>query len=424
MTVGRWQLFPDLMPEKFAALKAEIAERGVIVPVVIDAETGEVIDGHHRLRAVEQLRSEGAKVAPYPREVRAFVDDEERTTVALALNLARRHMTREQRGELVATLRGRGWSVRRIASVTGIPSSTVGDDLSIVRDRTISEPARIDRKGGGTYPARRPSIMVSSDRDQHRAESALRALGETAPSRSLDLKGAEAKAREARLARMRSTDVPERIDGPRYELRLGDLREAWADLPDRSVDAFVTDPPYDNAGVPLFEDLARLALRVLKPGRLAAVYCGHVALPEEMALLEAGGLAYVWHGVNVLPGLHSNVRVHLINGHHRSVLLYSAGRYQPRRWIHDAHTVGDGRGGPESRPLHAWQQAVGPCSHWVRSASEPGEVVFDPFVGSGTTAVAAVTEGRRFLGGDIDPASVETTRQRLAELSDAEVTPA
>ncbi|HVB27379.1 MAG TPA: ParB N-terminal domain-containing protein, partial [Mycobacteriales bacterium] len=75
MTVGRWQLFPDLMPEKFAALKAEIAERGVIVPVVIDAETGEVIDGHHRLRAVEQLRSEGAKVAPYPREVRAFVDD-------------------------------------------------------------------------------------------------------------------------------------------------------------------------------------------------------------------------------------------------------------------------------------------------------------------------------------------------------------
>jgi DNA modification methylase len=52
----------------------------------------------------------------------------------------------------------------------------------------------------------------------------------------------------------------------------------------------------------------------------------------------------------------------------------------------------------------------------VRAVSEPGEVVFDPFLGSGTTAVAAVTEGRRFLGGDIDPACVETTRRRLMEL--------
>jgi DNA modification methylase len=51
--------------------------------------------------------------------------------------------------------------------------------------------------------------------------------------------------------------------------------------------------------------------------------------------------------------------------------------------------------------------------------SEPGETVFDPFVGSGTTAVATVTEGRRFLGGDIDPAYVETTRRRLMELAES-----
>ena len=48
--------------------------------------------------------------------------------------------------------------------------------------------------------------------------------------------------------------------------------------------------------------------------------------------------------------------------------------------------------------------------------SEPGEVVLDPFVGSGTCAVAALSEGRRFLGGDLDPACVETTRQRIEEL--------
>lgn len=51
--------------------------------------------------------------------------------------------------------------------------------------------------------------------------------------------------------------------------------------------------------------------------------------------------------------------------------------------------------------------------HWVEMVTEPGETVFDPFCGSGTTGVAALETGRRFLGGDVDPAHVETTRQRL-----------
>jgi DNA modification methylase len=44
--------------------------------------------------------------------------------------------------------------------------------------------------------------------------------------------------------------------------------------------------------------------------------------------------------------------------------------------------------------------------------------VFDPCCGSGTTALAAITEGRRFLGGDLDPACVETARRRLKELTE------
>jgi len=65
---------------------------------------------------------------------------------------------------------------------------------------------------------------------------------------------AEELVRDARMSQLRKTKVPERIDGSAYEIRLGDLSEVWADVPDGSVDAIVTDPPYDKAGVPLFED--------------------------------------------------------------------------------------------------------------------------------------------------------------------------
>ena len=51
MAADRWQLMPDLTEDEYAALKADIAAQGVLVPIVFDADTGKVIEGHHRLRA-------------------------------------------------------------------------------------------------------------------------------------------------------------------------------------------------------------------------------------------------------------------------------------------------------------------------------------------------------------------------------------
>ena len=407
-----YQLLPDLSVDEFAALKADIATNGVRVPVVVTAESGSVLDGHHRIKAVEELRAEGRKVPDHPRQVVRFTDDEERASFVLAANLFRRHLTKAQRRELVAGLRAKGWSLRRIGDALGIGPATVHRDLGTDPDVAVAE--RIVGKDGRSQPAKRPpSLFVTSRRDEGRARAALAALPEGAQPTSL--LRAEERARQAGYRERReAADVAARLEGPSFELRVGDLREVWDDLPDGSIDAVVTDPPYNEEGVPLYGDLARLAARVLKPGRLAAVYCGHVHLDEEMRLLEEGGLTYVWHGVNLLNGRHTKIRGRMVNGRHRSVLLFSAGPFAPRKWIHDTFFA-EGRGGPEARPLHPWQQAVEPVTHWVQMTSEPGELVFDPFLGSGTTAVAAIGSGRRFLGGDIEAGNVTTARERLEE---------
>ena len=49
MKPEKYQLLPALPPEQFSALKADIAERGVIVPVIVD-EFGIIIDGLKFLR--------------------------------------------------------------------------------------------------------------------------------------------------------------------------------------------------------------------------------------------------------------------------------------------------------------------------------------------------------------------------------------
>ncbi|MGH9291604.1 MAG: DNA methyltransferase [Acidimicrobiales bacterium] len=418
MTGEPYQLLPPLSDDEYAALKASIRAEGALVPIVIDAESGLTIDGHHRRRAIEELAAEGVKVT-YRREVRHFADDEERVAFIVGSNLFRRHLSKAQRAEVVASLRERGWSLRRIGTTLGVDPTTALRDLSIVANATI--PERVERKGGGSYPAKRPtpapSIVVESDRDTERARAALSILAPIA-SGLIGLPRAEERARRARLAAVRAEVAggPDRHVGAGFELYVGDFREALSHIPDHSVDCVVTDPPWNDESLPLFEDLARFVVRVLMPGRLAVVYVGHSKLPEELALLEAGGLRYMWHGCNVQPGCGARFHRRMINAGHRSVLIFSAGKYVPRRWILDT-TVAEGGGRPSQRSLHPWQQAVEPARHWVRSVSEPEELVVDPFVGSGTSAIAAVMEGRRFVGADVDPACIEVTRRRLEVLA-------
>jgi site-specific DNA-methyltransferase (adenine-specific) len=50
----------------------------------------------------------------------------------------------------------------------------------------------------------------------------------------------------------------------------------------------------------------------------------------------------------------------------------------------------------------------------VRDYSEPGDLVCDPFVGSGTTAIAALSEGRRFIGSEMDAKHHAIATARLA----------
>jgi site-specific DNA-methyltransferase (adenine-specific) len=358
------------------------------------------------------------------KQLRHFGSDEERIAFVVTSNVQRRKLSSAQRRDLVAEALRRlpSLSDRRLALMSGVDGKTVAAVRNELERR--AEIPHVETRAdtlGRRQPAARlrpaSTIFVSSPRDAARAAKALQALGDDA-SGLIGLARAEERARIASMDRIRADAAagPSQHVGDGWELRTGDFRKVLADLADQSADAVVTDPPYDNDGVPLYEPLGAFCLRVLKPGRLAVVYAGHLQLDREMELLTRGGLTYMWHGVNVLSGRHTRVRVRMVFGQHRSVLLYSAGPYRPRTWLNDI-VFAEGRGGPEERPLHPWQQALEPVRHWIRQVSEPDELIVDPFLGSGTTAVAAVMEGRRFIGCDIDPGCVETTRRRLIELA-------
>ena len=93
--VDRYQVLPELSPEQFEALKQDIARRGVVVPVIVD-EFGQVLEGHHRVRACRELG-----INDYPVEVRAGMSETEKRVFARKINVLRRHLTREQIRSLI-----------------------------------------------------------------------------------------------------------------------------------------------------------------------------------------------------------------------------------------------------------------------------------------------------------------------------------
>jgi len=85
MSATPYQVLPQLGPEERAALKADIAARGILVPVERD-EDGNILDGHQRASIAAEL---GIEV---PTVVRAGLSEQEKIEHALKLNLLRRHL--------------------------------------------------------------------------------------------------------------------------------------------------------------------------------------------------------------------------------------------------------------------------------------------------------------------------------------------
>ena len=67
----------------------------------------------------------------------------------------------------------------------------------------------------------------------------------------------------------------------------------------------------------------------------------------------------------------------------------------------------------EQKGLHDWQQSTVEATYYIERLTKEGELVVDPFCGSGTTAYAAMSLRRQWWTADIEEKHVETARKRL-----------
>jgi len=194
--------------------------------------------------------------------------------------------------------------------------------------------------------------------------------------------------------------------GTNVDIRLGDFREVLAGLSD--VDAIITDPPYPKEYLPLLDDLAAWADRALKPDGILAVMMGQSYLPDVYRRLS-GYRPYLWTLAYLTPGGQAvQVWDRKVNTFWKPILVYGAAP----DWFGD---VAKSDTNDNDKNHHHWGQSVSGMSDLVRRLTKPGSHIVDPFLGAGTTALAAMANGCHFTGCDIDEAFVQTSIERCGE---------
>jgi ParB-like chromosome segregation protein Spo0J len=125
-TTNEYQVLPPLSDEEYQALKEDMAENGMLVPVVQDT-AGNIIDGYHRVRAYQELLAEGRAAGGFPTVERSGLPTEEKRDLAWRLNMQRRHLNRAQKHKAIrAKLKeSPEWADNRIAKLLGVDGKTV-----------------------------------------------------------------------------------------------------------------------------------------------------------------------------------------------------------------------------------------------------------------------------------------------------------
>ena len=178
-----------------------------------------------------------------------------------------------------------------------------------------------------------------------------------------------------------------------------------------SVDILLTDPPYQKGDQKLFEDLGAFAGKVLKPGGSLLCMAGNMYLPVWInSVLKEKALK--WHFLihYAFDGPTARLFARSVCVGAKPVLWFVKGQYKGK-WINNSVR----REGSFDQKYHKWEQSVEGMHAIWKKFQPAGQLVCDPFVGGGASALAAYHEGCHFIGGDIDKAAADTTQGRLYE---------
>lgn len=221
------------------------------------------------------------------------------------------------------------------------------------------------------------------------------------------------------------------------DLRLGDCLEVLKSIPDSSIDLVVTDPPYlmnyktrrrkdkthdfctpiygDNNALLVHDAITEL-YRVLKANRAMYMFCNSNKVDYFKNELETAGFI-VKNIIIWVKNSHTAGDLQAAYGkQYEMVFLVNKGRCKINgKRLTDVWYFNKVAG---KKQMHQNQKPVALIERCVDKSSSCGDIVLDPFMGSGTTGVACKRLKRDFIGIEIDQNYFATAKERIDKTDD------
>ena len=392
-----------LEADEYALLEESVTREGCRDALVAWGDT--LIDGHHRHVICE------AHGIPYQVIRREFIDRDHVEIWVRENQAGRRNLTDDQRAVNAAEQLE---AASRIAMREQRAAAGRGNRKPTNGETAVVSPSR------GRSRAKAAKTHRVSERRVRRVVAIKAAAADLIPaivSRTLSIKEAEREIRKRDRTAKRTAAVEaakaETESTPDERIRHEAFTATAAQISDGSVALVFTDPPYHDKTLPIYADLGRVAARVLKPGGSLITYTSHHRIPEVISMLQAGGLTFFWPLAMVHTGQKARMTEYGIVVHWKPLLWFVKGTFRSRE---DLRFVNDLIESAPEKDAHPWQQGTIEARYYIEALTQPGDLVFDPFCGGGTTAVAAAHTQRRWLTCDIDEEAVWIARQRLREV--------
>jgi len=224
----------------------------------------------------------------------------------------------------------------------------------------------------------------------------------------------------------------------------GDCIEFMKTMPDNYIDLILTDPPYNIAqystgNIPLPKrealnnDIAKWDTipidprellydfkRILKPDGNIFVFTSynligkwHEAFDPEFDTFQF----FIWHKTNPAPKIYKNG---FLNSCEMIICMWNKGHKWNFTTQNEMHNFFESPicMSPErlKNPKHPAQKPIKLLKHVISIASNQNDIVFDPFMGVGSTGVAAKALDRQFVGCEIDKAYFEAAENRINQM--------
>jgi DNA modification methylase len=383
-------IFPMMSPSEFNELKNDISKNGLIEPIW--TFNNEIIDGRNRYKACIEV---GVK----PRFKKwENINGTSLVDFVISLNLKRRHLNASQK------------------------AMSAVDALPYYENEALERKLSTLKKGNGPVRALMPGqenigrareivaklFGVSARYVQYgkSINERLPELAEQIRQGSLTINQGKAYLRRKEEINAFKRAGKQFKSNHHIKIIQADFTK-WCDeyLEDNSIDLILTDPPYGNDYLDLWDYLGKIAKRVLKPSRWLITYCGVKNIPHATNVLSES-LKYWWTFCLHLSGA-TTMKYKIMNAW-RPILIYYKPPFKEHKLSKDFIT-GDGR----VKDLHKWQQAEHPIKYIIEQFSNVGDQILDPMAGAGTVLKVSRDLKRKCIAIDRDKECVEIMKGRL-----------